>query len=172
MSFIYNYFSCDVSTPSEKANAAALKEILKSHKIALKSEMKQYDLDCKQAIKDAEAEYKRIKKEAEETMFRNTLDAVNREIEIILSTDEYQGSDEKTKAKIAQFQSWVGCAVQWSTGCFAHKEKEEEKNQKEMEEGGGVSGDQKEQQPPSYQHEDVEFSTTSYPSEKDVLISV
>ncbi|KAG0267295.1 hypothetical protein BGZ95_002871 [Linnemannia exigua] len=172
MSFIYSYFSCDVSTPSEKANAAALKEIIKSHKTALKSEFKQYDLDCKQAIKDAEAEYKRIKKEAEETMFRNTLDAVNREIEIILTTDEYRGSDEKTKAKIAQFQSWVGCAAQWSMGCHAHKEKEEETKQKEMEEGGDISDDQKEQQPPSYQHEDADFGSGLYPSEKDVLISV
>ncbi|KAF9147485.1 hypothetical protein BG015_010879, partial [Linnemannia schmuckeri] len=102
MSFIYSYFTCDNSTPSEKENAAALKAIIKSHKTALKSEFKQYEIDCKQTVKEAEAEYKRVKKQAEETMVRQTLDAVNREIEVILATDEYKGSDEKTKAKLIQ----------------------------------------------------------------------
>ncbi|KAF9276138.1 hypothetical protein BGZ88_001923, partial [Linnemannia elongata] len=55
MSFIYNYFACDNSTPSEKENAAALKALIKTHKTALKSEIKQYDTDCKQAVKEAEA---------------------------------------------------------------------------------------------------------------------
>ncbi|KAF9913033.1 hypothetical protein EC991_005901 [Linnemannia zychae] len=165
MSFIYNYFACDNSTPSEKENAAALKAIIKDHKSALKSEFKQYDVECKQTIKDAEAEYKRIKKEAEETMFKKTLDAVNREIEVILSTDEYKGSDEKTKAKIVQFQSWVGCAGQWSHGCGGMA-RGEVKKEKEMVEG------ENEQQPPLYQDEETALGSGSYPSEKDVLISV
>ncbi|KAF9118928.1 hypothetical protein BGW39_000743 [Mortierella sp. 14UC] len=167
MSFIYNYFACDNSTPSEKENTAALKAIIKDHKAALKSEFKRYDVECKQAIKDAETEYKRAKKEAEETMFKKTLDAVNREIEGILSTDEYKGSDEKTKAKIVQFQSWIGCASQCSHGC-AGMERGEAKE--EMEERG-VS-EEKEQQPPLYQDEETPLGSSSYHSEKDVLISV
>ncbi|KAH7036935.1 hypothetical protein BKA57DRAFT_496631 [Linnemannia elongata] len=162
MSFIYNYFACDNSTPSEKENAAALKALIKSHKTALKTEIKQYDTDCKQTIKEAEAGYKRVKKQAEETMFRQTLDAVNREIEVILETDEYKGSDEKTKAKIAQFQSWVACAA-----CGGDK-KEQGQDQEMVEKE--VLFDEKHQEQeqqglPSYQDDIL------YPSEKDVLLS-
>ncbi|KAH7036939.1 hypothetical protein BKA57DRAFT_496634 [Linnemannia elongata] len=157
MSFIYNYFACDNSTPSEKENAAALKALIKSHKTALKSEFKQYDTDCKQTIKEAEAEYKRVKKQAEETMLRQTLDAVNREIEVILETDEYKGSDDKTKAKMVQFQSWVGCA---GYKCLGAEREKEEKEKKE-----------KEQELPRYQDEAPVSGATSYPTEKEVLLS-
>ncbi|KAF8937693.1 hypothetical protein BGZ47_008911 [Haplosporangium gracile] len=169
MSFIYHYFTCDNSTPSEKENAAALKVIIKSHKTALKSEIKQYETDYKQTVKEAEAECKRVKKQAEETMARQTLDAVNREIEVILITDEYKGSDEKTKAKLVQFQSWVGYAGMWccGVGCGSEEKKEEEQEMVEKE----VLFDEKQQeqqeqsQPPLYQDD------TSYANEKDVLLS-
>ncbi|KAK3813639.1 MAG: hypothetical protein JOS17DRAFT_450837 [Linnemannia elongata] len=164
MSFIYNYFACDNSTPSEKENAAALKALIKTHKTALKSEIKQYDTDCKQTIKEADAEYKRVKKQAEETMFRQTLDAVNREIEVIMATDEYKGSDEKTKAKMVQFQSWVGCAGYKCLGAEREKEeKEKEVKEKEMKEN--------EQGLPRYQDEAPVSGAISYPTEKEVLQS-
>ncbi|KAG9070318.1 hypothetical protein KI688_009655 [Linnemannia hyalina] len=157
MSFIYNYFACDNLTPSEKENAAALKAIIKTNKTALKSEIKQYDTDCKQTVKEAEAEYKRVKKQAEETMYRQTLDAVNREIEVIMATDEYKGSDEKTKAKMVQFQSWVGCAGYKCLGAEREREEKEEKDQ--------------EQELPRYQDEAPVSGATSYPAEKEVLQS-
>ncbi|KAK3813642.1 MAG: hypothetical protein JOS17DRAFT_779294 [Linnemannia elongata] len=169
MSFIYNYFTCDNSTPAEKENAAALKALIKTHKTALKSEIKQYDTDCKQTIKEAEAEYKRVKKQAEETMLRQTLDAVNREIEVILSTDEYMGSDEKTKAKIAQFQSWVGCAGMWCCGAACGGDKKEQEQEREMVEKEVLFDEKHQEQEqqglPSYQDD------TSYANEKDVLLS-
>ncbi|KAK5822901.1 hypothetical protein F5H01DRAFT_336799 [Linnemannia elongata] len=171
MSFIYNYFACDNSTPFEKENAAALKALIKTHKTALKSEIKQYDTDCKQAVKEAEAEYKRVKKQAEETMFRQTLDAVNREIEVILETDEYKGSDEKTKAKIAQFQSWVACAGTWCSGaaCGGDKKEQEQEQEQEMMEKEVLFDEKHQEQDqqglPSYQDD------TSYANEKDVLLS-
>ncbi|KAK5822902.1 hypothetical protein F5H01DRAFT_336803 [Linnemannia elongata] len=171
MSFFYNYFACDKSTPSEKENAAALKALIKTHKSALKTEIKQYDTDCKQTIKEAEAEYKRVKKQAEETMFRQTLDAVNREIEVILETDEYKGSDEKTKAKIAQFQSWVACAGTWCSGAACGGDKKEQGQDQEMMEKEVLfdekhqEQEQQEQGLPSYQDD------TSYANEKDVLLS-
>ncbi|KAG0312397.1 hypothetical protein BGZ97_011212 [Linnemannia gamsii] len=165
MSFIYNYFTCDNSTPSEKENAAALKAIIKSHKSALKSEIKQYDTDCKQTVKEAEAEYRRIKKQAEEAMFRQTLDAINREIETIMATDEYKGSDEKTKAKFVQFQSWVGCGGHKYLGAEKEMEEKEAEEAKEK-------GQDEQQQPPLYQDEESAPGSISYPTEKEVLLSV
>ena len=167
MSFIYNYFTCNNSTPAEKENATALKALIKTHKTALKSEIKQYDINCKHTIKEAEAEYKRVKKQAEETMFRQTLDAVNREIEVILATDEYKGSDENTKAKITQFQSWVGCAGMsyCGAGCGGDKkEQEQEMVKKEVLSDEKHQG-QEQQGLPSYQDD------TSYANEKDVPLS-
>ncbi|KAG0281691.1 hypothetical protein BGZ96_001049, partial [Linnemannia gamsii] len=147
-----------------KENATALKAIIKSHKTSLKSEIKQYENDCKQTVKEAEDEYKRVKKLAEEAMLRQTLNAVNREIEVIMTTDEYKGSDEKTKAKFAQFQSWVGCAGHKCLGAEREKEEKEAKEAKEK--------DQDEQQhPPLYQDEDSALGSTSYPAEKEVLLS-
>ncbi|KAF9913032.1 hypothetical protein EC991_005900 [Linnemannia zychae] len=111
MAFIHAHFSNDNTYLSERENAAALKSLVKDHKAALKIEYKQYESDYKQALKDAEIEYKRAKIQAEEDMYRKTIDAARREIEIISTTDEYANSDEKTKAKIAQFQSWMGNAA-------------------------------------------------------------
>ncbi|KAF9118927.1 hypothetical protein BGW39_000742 [Mortierella sp. 14UC] len=111
MTFIHIHFSGDSACLSEKENAAALKSLVKDHKAALKVECKQYESDYKQALKDAEIEYKRVKKQAEDDMYRKTIDAVKREVEIIATTDEYANSDAKTKAKIIQFQSWMGNAA-------------------------------------------------------------
>lgn len=111
MTFIHNYFSGDSTALSERENTALLKALVKDHKAALKVEYKQYELDYKQALKAAEAEYKRAKKQAEEDMYRKTLEAVKREVDIITTTDEYANSDEKTRIKIAQFQNWMGHAA-------------------------------------------------------------
>ncbi|KAF9141588.1 hypothetical protein BGX30_004505 [Mortierella sp. GBA39] len=171
MSFIYNYFACDNSTPSEKENAAALKAIIKTNKTALKSEIKQYDTDCKQVVKEAEAEYKRVKKQAEETMFRQTLDAINREIEVIMETDEYKGSDEKTMAKIAQFQSWVGCAGMWCCGAGCGGNKKEQEQEQEMAEKEVLFDEKHQEQEQEQQGLPSYRDDTSYASEKDVLLS-
>ncbi|KAG0281694.1 hypothetical protein BGZ96_001052 [Linnemannia gamsii] len=165
MSFIYNYFTCDNSTPFEKENAAALKTIIKTHKTALKTEIEQYETECKQTIREAEAEYKRVKKQAEEDMYRKTFDAVKREVDIITTTDEYANSDAKTKAKITQFQSWIGCAGMWCSGfavCGREEKKEQEMGATE------VLFDEKQherQELPLYQDD------TSCVSEKDALLS-
>jgi hypothetical protein len=111
MTFIHNYFSDDSTSLSERENAALLKALVKDHKAALKVEHKQYELDYKQALKDAEIEYKRAKRQAEDDMYRKTLEAVKREVDIITTTDEYANSDAKTKVKIAQFQNWMGNAA-------------------------------------------------------------
>ncbi|KAF9536841.1 hypothetical protein EC957_009582 [Mortierella hygrophila] len=131
MTFIYNYFSGDSTALSERENAALLKALLKDHKAALKVEHKQYELEYKQALKDAEAEYKHAKKQAEEDMYRKTLEAVKREVDIITTTDEYADSDEKTRIKIAQFQNWMGHAA-------AHKALEVESGDEG--EGSGSEG--------------------------------
>ncbi|KAF9927253.1 hypothetical protein FBU30_003364 [Linnemannia zychae] len=107
MTFIHMHFGADNSTLSEKENSAALKTLVKDHRAALKVEYKQFYTDYKQALKDAENEYRQAKKQAEETMHLRTIEAVKREIEIIMTTDEYANADEKTKAKMAQFQSWM-----------------------------------------------------------------
>ncbi|KAG0044883.1 hypothetical protein BGZ89_005889, partial [Linnemannia elongata] len=103
------------------------------------------------------------------TMFRQTLDAVNREIEVILKTDEYKGSDEKTKAKIAQFQSWVACAGTWCCSAAGGGDKKEQEQEQEMVEKEVLFDEKHQEQEqqglPSYQDD------TSYPSEKDVLLS-
>jgi len=159
MSFIYNYFSSDATTPSEKENAAALKAIVNDHKAVLKTEFKQYESEYRHTFKDAEAEYERVRKQAEETMHRNMMDAVKREMDIILATDEYASSDAKTKAKIAQFQTWVGCGV----ASYVYELK------------GGEEGKvmvEKQQQPPSYQRENTALGSNSYPDEKDNFSSV
>ncbi|KAG0286399.1 hypothetical protein BGZ96_009479 [Linnemannia gamsii] len=111
MTFIHNYFSDDSTALSERENTSLLKALVKDHKAALKVEHKQYEIDYKQALKDAEIEYKRAKKQAEDDMYRKTLEAVKREVEIITTTDEYFNSDAKTKVKIAQFQNWMGNAA-------------------------------------------------------------
>ncbi|KAF9079570.1 hypothetical protein BGX29_005362, partial [Mortierella sp. GBA35] len=145
MSFIYNYFVGDNSTPSEKENAAALKSLINDHKATLKTEIKQYETDYKQTLKDAEAEYKRAKKQAAETMYRSSIDAVKREIDIITATDEYANSDAKTKAKIAQFQTWMGCAAH---KCFG-EEAQETVTEKD---------------PPSYSDDKTASGSISYPN--------
>ncbi|KAG0312400.1 hypothetical protein BGZ97_011215 [Linnemannia gamsii] len=166
MSFIYNYFSCDNSTPSEKENAAALKTIIETHKSALKFEIKQYETNCKQVIKEAEDDYKRVKKQAEEDMYRKTLEAVKREVDIITTTDEYANSDAKTKAKIAQFQSWVGCAGMWRCGASACGMEEKKKEQEVVKTEVIFDEKQQERQElPLYQDD------TSYTNEKDTLLS-
>ncbi|KAF9147486.1 hypothetical protein BG015_010880 [Linnemannia schmuckeri] len=131
MTFIHNYFSSDSTALSERENTALLKALVKDHKAALKVEYKQYELEYKQALKDAEVEYKRAKKQAEEDMYRKTLEAVKREVDIIATTDEYANSDAKTKAKIAQFQNWMGNAA-------AHRALEVE-SEGEEEEAGAAS---------------------------------
>ncbi|KAF9927258.1 hypothetical protein FBU30_003369 [Linnemannia zychae] len=163
MSFIYNYFcSSSTMTPSEKENAAALKAMIKSHKSALKAEFKQHESTCKNTIKDAEAEYRRVKKQAEETMYRNILDAVNREIEIVMTTDEYMGADEKTKSKLVQFQEWIGCAGQKCHGSDGNREKDVKE----------VVFDMKEHELPSYQDDANASVATNYPAEKDASLAV
>ncbi|KAG0354355.1 hypothetical protein BC939DRAFT_443230 [Gamsiella multidivaricata] len=110
MSFIFNIFSDNSVTPSEKENAAALKAIIKDHKTALKAENKRFEAEYKQAVKDAEVEYKRAKQEAKDDLIRKTLDAVKREVDIITATDEFANSDAKTKGKIEGFRSWMNSA--------------------------------------------------------------
>ncbi|KAF9959830.1 hypothetical protein BGZ65_000017 [Modicella reniformis] len=107
MSFIYNYFFNDNFTPAERENAAALKAMINDHKSTLKTEYKQYESEYKQTVKDAEATYKRAKEQAKQDMERKTLDAVKREVDIILTTDEFSNSDAKTKAKVEGFVSWM-----------------------------------------------------------------
>ncbi|KAF9137449.1 hypothetical protein BG015_002706, partial [Linnemannia schmuckeri] len=72
------------------------------------------------------------------------------------------GSDEKTKAKLIQLQSWVGCAGHKYLG--AEREKEEKEEEKEKHQG-------QEQELPRYQDEEPVSGATSYPAEKDVLLS-
>jgi hypothetical protein len=110
MSFIYNYFAGDNSTPAEKENATALKAIIKDHKTVLKVEYKRFEIEYKQAVKEAEAEYKRAKEQAKGELFRKTMDMVKREIDVITATDEYANSDAKTKSKIDNFKSWMSSA--------------------------------------------------------------
>ncbi|KAF9184511.1 hypothetical protein BGZ51_003320 [Haplosporangium sp. Z 767] len=116
MSFIFNIFSSNPATPSEKENAAALKVIIKSHKSALKAEYKQYEIEYKQAVKEAEAEYERSKQEAKDKLYRSTLEAINREINVITATDEYANSDKKTKTKIDNFKSWMNTEAEKHLG--------------------------------------------------------
>ncbi|KAF9137452.1 hypothetical protein BG015_002709, partial [Linnemannia schmuckeri] len=79
------------------------------------------------------------------------------------------GSDEKTKAKLIQLQSWVGCAGMWCCGAVCGSEKKEEDEQEMVEKEVLFDEKQQEQQeqsqPPLYQDD------TSYASEKDVLLS-
>ncbi|KAG0249553.1 hypothetical protein BG011_009133 [Mortierella polycephala] len=116
MSFIFNIFSSNPATPSEKENAAALKVIIKDHKSALKAEYKQHETEYKQAVKEADAEYKRSKQEAKDKLYRNTMEAVSREIDIITATDEYVNSDKKTKTKIDDFKSWINTETEKHLG--------------------------------------------------------
>ncbi|KAF9941955.1 hypothetical protein BGZ67_003526 [Mortierella alpina] len=111
MSFIYNFFAGDNSTPAEKENAAALKDMINNHKAALKIEYKQYEADYKLAVKAAEDTYKRAKDLAKEDLLRNTLGAVRREVDVITSTDEFANSDAKTRSKVEEFRSWVDGAA-------------------------------------------------------------
>ncbi|KAF9960592.1 hypothetical protein BGZ72_006492 [Mortierella alpina] len=123
MSFIYNFFAGDNSTPEEKENAAALKDMINNHKAALKVEYKQFEADYKQTLQAAEDDYKRAKDHAKEDLLRNTLGAVRREIDLITSTDEFAKSDAKTRSKVEEFRSWVDCAVLKHLGHDALSEK-------------------------------------------------
>jgi hypothetical protein len=110
MSFIYNYFFNDNSTPSERENAAAFKTMINDRKTTLKSEYKQYESEYKQAIQDAEVTYKRTKEQAKEDMERKIYVVLQREVDILLKTDEFSNSDAKTKAKVECFVSWMNNA--------------------------------------------------------------
>ncbi|KAI8601238.1 hypothetical protein EDD21DRAFT_353854 [Dissophora ornata] len=110
MSFIYNLFASDNSTPAEKENAAALKVMIKDHMTALTSEYKQHEIEYKQALEIAESEYKRAKEQAKMDVIHKTLDAVKREVDIITTTDEFANSDAKTKAKIEGCRAWISSA--------------------------------------------------------------
>ncbi|KAG9324937.1 hypothetical protein KVV02_005176 [Mortierella alpina] len=123
MSFIYNFFAGDNSTPAEKENAAALKDMINNHKAALKIEYKQYEADYKQAVKAAEDAYKSAKDLAKEDLLRNTLGAVRREVDVITSTDEFANSDAKTRSKVEEFRSWVDSAALKHLGDDALSEK-------------------------------------------------
>ncbi|KAF9989546.1 hypothetical protein BGZ75_006093, partial [Mortierella antarctica] len=123
MSFIYNFFAGDNSTPAEKENAAALKDMINNHKAALKIEYKQYEADYKLAVKAAEDAYKRAKDLAKEDLLRNTLGAVRREVDVITSTDEFANSDAKTRSKVEEFRSWVDGAALKHLGDDALSEK-------------------------------------------------
>ena len=107
MSFIYNLFATDNSTPVEKENGAALKAMIKDRKTTLKSECKQYEIEYKQALEIAESEYKRAKEQAKIDMLHKALDAVKREVDIITTTEEFANSDAKTKAKIEGCRTWM-----------------------------------------------------------------
>ncbi|KAF9116050.1 hypothetical protein BGX27_005079 [Mortierella sp. AM989] len=110
MSFIYHYFYNENSTSAEKENAATLKTIIKEHKTILKAESQQYEHEYKQALKNAEEEYKRAKQQAKENMHRSLLDAVKREMDAIMATEEFANSDAKTKTKIEGFKTWMAGA--------------------------------------------------------------
>ncbi|KAF8929409.1 hypothetical protein BGZ58_008953 [Dissophora ornata] len=112
MSFIFNIFSSNSTTASEKENAAALKAIIKDHKSALKAESQRYEAEYKQALKDAEAEYKQAKQQAKDNLHRNLLSAVKREVDSITATEAFVNSDAKTKSKIENFKAWVDSSAE------------------------------------------------------------
>ncbi|KAG0200867.1 hypothetical protein BGX28_006178 [Mortierella sp. GBA30] len=111
MSFIYNFFVRDNASAAEKENAAALKDMISNHKAAFKIEYEQYEAEYNQAVKDADEECKRVKAKAKEHMLLNTLNAVRREVDIITTTDEFENSDAKSKAKVEGFRSWVEAEI-------------------------------------------------------------
>ncbi|KAG0244692.1 hypothetical protein B0O80DRAFT_462148 [Mortierella sp. GBAus27b] len=134
MSFIYNYFFNDNSTPAERENAAALKTMINERKSTLKTEYKQYESEYKQTVNEAEETYKRAKEQAKEDLQHKTLSALQREIDIILKTDEFANSDAKTKAKIEGFVSCMNnkfesrghCKVEEQPATFADEKKQPE----------------------------------------------
>ncbi|KAI1302083.1 hypothetical protein EDD11_005754 [Mortierella claussenii] len=150
MSFIYNYFfNSNNATPLEKENAVAVKAMLKDRKSALKAEYREYELEYKQAIHEAEIQFKRAKDQAQEAMYRQVLSAVHREVDAVLMTEAYRGSDAKTKNKVEGIRAWMAgaesklmCRKQEYYGV----EREEDDGDNEMlkqEQGYGFEQDQK-----------------------------
>ncbi|KAG0354356.1 hypothetical protein BC939DRAFT_526645 [Gamsiella multidivaricata] len=132
MSFIYSYFAGDNSTSAEKENAAALRAMVKDHKTALKAEVKLYEAEYKQTLDKADEEYKRVKVQAKAEMFRKTMDALKREVDIITATDEFANSDTKTKGKIEGFRSWMSSAEEKHCGDEKYKTAPVDEKQPEL----------------------------------------
>lgn len=84
--------------------------MIDDHKTTLKAECKQYESEYKQTVEEAEAAYKHAKKQAKEEMEHKMFVFLQREVDIILKSDEFANSDAKIKAKVESFVSWMNNA--------------------------------------------------------------
>ncbi|KAG0330520.1 hypothetical protein BG004_002083 [Podila humilis] len=115
MSFIFNLFS-DNSTPEQRENAAILKNMVEERKAALRAECKAHETAYNERVEAAKAEYKQKQQEAKDQLHRETFSAVNREMDAIVASEAFAGSDERTKSKIESVRSWLTSAAQ--RGCY------------------------------------------------------
>jgi len=125
MSFILNLFS-DNSTPAERENAAQLKVLIDERK----------------------AEYKQIKPQAKDELQQQIQSAINREMDVITTSEAFVGSDERTKGKVESGRSWLAssaseqghCGREGHNGGHGHGKRQEldEKNRTLNQDGEGV----------------------------------
>ncbi|KAG0338723.1 hypothetical protein BG004_007105 [Podila humilis] len=114
MSFIINLFSSKSSTtttnntiPTEKANKLALEALIKERNLSLKAECRQFEQTYKQAIQEAELDYRFAVEQAKADMFRDIFIAIQRDVDMVLASNEYKNADAKTRSKIDCFRAWM-----------------------------------------------------------------
>ncbi|KAG0054508.1 hypothetical protein BGZ83_011102 [Gryganskiella cystojenkinii] len=96
-----------IATESEKENAAALRTMFKDRKVVLKTETKKFAFEYKQALQEANAEYKRATQRAKDEYHQNLFNVAKTEMDTIMTSDEFQNADPKTKSKIEGFRDWM-----------------------------------------------------------------